>query len=83
MKLKPQMFILGLKIRQILVIHVPDKQRLGGKRIGLNIHICSCHLEKNNTQDHRSSIPQFLSNNVHWHLTLPRLIFARYDGAYL
>lgn len=35
---------------QILIIHVPDKQRLGSKRIGLNIHICSCHLTENKTK---------------------------------
>lgn len=36
---------------QVLIIHVPNKQRFGGKCIGLNIHICSCHLEgdKNDT----------------------------------
>lgn len=34
---------------QILIIHVPNKQRLGGKCVRLHIHICSCHLKPNKT----------------------------------
>lgn len=49
---------------QILIVHVPNKQRFGGKCIGLNIYICSCHLEddKNNafivTRVHITISPQ-------------------------
>lgn len=46
---------------QILVIHVPNKQRLGCKRIRLHVHVCSCHLKPNDQNSHRCPTLCFLS----------------------
>ena len=36
---------------QVLVVHVPHKQRLRGEGVGLDVYIRSCHLEQTTGSD--------------------------------
>lgn len=69
---------------QILIVHVPNKQRFGGKCIGLNIYICSCHLEEDKndaftvTRAHITISPKQSKHGTH---TLSRLILVKHNSA--
>lgn len=69
---------------QILIVHVPNKQRFGGKCIGLNIYICSCHLEDDTndafivTRVHITISPKQSKHCIH---TLSILILAKHNTA--